>query len=385
MKHFLSFTKVVLVLFMLAGASLSVFSQQIEVGENEGQLEPGEKSCRGLGFIVNQRTNSIQLIDSKSNTLSPRYFQGSLGHSGLMDVAITSDGRTAIVSSFKNSRLYFFDISGGFNVAPGLIGWQYTHLFAEDLAITPDDKYVLVADGAGAKCISVIEIASHDYILHRYIPGDAQAIAIAADGETVIAADYNGGLIHTLLLDSEGMLTYQNTYRLLPFWPCNIAISPDGKTVIVVFGFRSVAGIFSIYAPGKLSYKGTIPLPANSGQSCIFSKDGSKAYYLTSNPYGKGTMVHILDVTGPGEVSASGTSIQVMPTRGPGHLLGVDTMALDPTGKYLYVTNNSTTKPQPTVTVLNLKSNKKVKQLWTGASIPLGIAFTCSTAKLEEE
>jgi DNA-binding beta-propeller fold protein YncE len=191
------FTKLTIIVSLLALIGLPALAQQSDVGEGEGQNEAFETSCRGMGVFANVDTNSIQFIDPATNTLSPRHLQGYLGKGALLDVVTTSDGRIAIVSSFTIGYLYFLDISGGFDAEPRVIGRQFNHFPPEDLAITPDDKYVLVTDGGHGSAISVIEIANHRYVLRREIPGDAQAIAISPDGQTVIVADFWGGAVHT--------------------------------------------------------------------------------------------------------------------------------------------------------------------------------------------
>jgi DNA-binding beta-propeller fold protein YncE len=157
---------------------------------------------------------------------------GELGstHGSLLDVAITHDGKTAIVSNFGDSRVFFIDISGGFNAAPTILGSSRTKILAEDLAITPDDKYVLVTDGAFANNIAVIDIAARQLISPNNLGWRyAQAVAITPDGQTVLTADYWNGYVHAFTLRSDGIIIHKKSIRVVPFWPINVAISPDGK------------------------------------------------------------------------------------------------------------------------------------------------------------
>ena len=120
----------------------------------------------GFGVFANSNTNNIQFIDG-SNTTGP-WLAGQLGSygGGLFDVVITPDGKTAIVSNFGDSKIFFIDISGGFNAAPVLLTPKGVRIgfFAEDMAITPDGKYVLVTDGGFSARVAVVDIAGR-YLL----------------------------------------------------------------------------------------------------------------------------------------------------------------------------------------------------------------------------
>jgi DNA-binding beta-propeller fold protein YncE len=330
-----------------------------------------------IGVFANLNTNCIQFIDPTTNNVSDHLFKGELGHygGGLLDVVITSNGKTAIVSNFGDSKIFFIDISGGFNAQPTLLGSTFVSLFAEDMAITPDDRYVLVTDGGLSSRIAVVDIASRTLVYIQNIGGsDAQAIAITPDGQLVLVADYLGGQIHSYTIDSNGYLSFKETQNVLPSWPVNLAISPDGKTVIVPSAFRSTAPVFLIDSQHNLVFKELISLPARGAQSCVFSSDGTKAYLLTNGNPGLGTQVHIMNVTSPGKVSASGTSIQVTPARGTGQFFGVDTIALDPSEHYLYVTNPTSFGVTVGISVIDLTINTEVEHI-KGIGIPTGITF----------
>jgi DNA-binding beta-propeller fold protein YncE len=336
-----------------------------------------------IGVFANLNTNCIQYIDPSTNTVSTQLLKGELGTygGGLLDVVITSDGKTAIVSNFGDGKIFFIDISGGFNAAPTLLGHTPLTFFAEDMVITPDDKYVLVTDGDFFFSIGVVDIATRTLVFVKdlgFLEAQGIAIAITPDGQLVLVADFWGGAIHSFTLDSNGILRYKETQIVLPFWPGNIAISPDGKTVIVVNAFRSVAPVFYIDSQNDLVFREYISLPAHAGHSCIFSSDGTRAYYQT-NSLEQGTQVHILNVTGPGQVSASGTSITIFPPRGSGGFFGVDTIALDPSENYLYLTNPTEFGGVSGIAVIDLTTNTQVSSL-KGTGIPVGIAFTTITS-----
>jgi len=331
-----------------------------------------------LGVTVNTNTGSIHLIDPITHAISEPFFKSELGTQGsaLLDVAITSDGTKAIVSNFSDSRIFIIDISKGFNSTPTLLGSIFTTMRAEDIAITPDDKYAMVTAGPSSRRIGVFDIANQELVnMKNIFPLQAQAIAVTPDGQLVIVAEYLDEAIHSFWLDSDGNLTHKETQRITPFNPVNIAISPDGKTLIAPAGFHSVLPVFSIDSQHNLCFKEYIPLPSRGSQSCVFSKDGTKAFLLINGNQSIGTIVSVLNITGPGQVSASGTTFLVEPTRGTGKYYGVDTIALDPSENYLYVTNPTSAGAVAGVSLLDLTTYTQVDFLKTKGS-PTGIAFT---------
>jgi len=330
-----------------------------------------------IGVVANSSTNTIQLINPEDNSISPPFEDDFRRYGGnLFDMVITSNGKTAIVSNFGASRIFFICLCGGFANPPTLLGSTPIGMFAEDMVITPDDRYVLVADGGSSSRVAVVEIATRQLKrLNNLGSRYAQAIDITPDGQTVLVADYSGMAVHAYTLDyTTGILTRKKTVRIRPFMPVNIAISPDGRTVIASIAGFSACVILYFDTAGELHYRGPIAMPSRNGQSCVFTKDGTKAYYL-SNSQNKGTLVHILNVTGPGLVSPSGTSIKIWPKRGTSQLFGVDTIAMDPGERYLYVTNPTVSGGIADVAIVDLETNTQVGYIPT-CGIPTGIAFT---------
>jgi DNA-binding beta-propeller fold protein YncE len=185
-----------------------------------------------IGVVANLDTSCIQFIDPVSMSISEIYLNHELGYAGgLLDVVITSDGKKAVVSNFGEAKIYFIDISGGFDVVPVMKGRGHVPMFAEDLALTPDDKYVLVTDGGLSSRICVFDMATHQLLLSYTMKAgrDAQSVAVTADGKHVIVADYLGSRIHSYDFDSENVTL---TYRQSRFIPYSNVTSGPVNTVI---------------------------------------------------------------------------------------------------------------------------------------------------------
>jgi DNA-binding beta-propeller fold protein YncE len=318
---------------------------------------------KAMGVFVNSNTNSIQFIDPSDNSTTPNYLGGLIGSygGGLFDVVITNDAKTAIVSNFGDSRIFFVDISKGLDCPPSALPTSVrVGMFAEDMVITPNGQYVLVADGGFNSYIVTVDINTRA-VQRNYLGSNryANSVDITPDGQTVVASDYFSGAVLAYTLDyTTGTLTHKKTVRITPFRPVNTAISPDGKTVIaVIAGYSNLVTLYFDDA-GELHYKESVAMPSRNGQSCVFNKAGDKAYYL-SNSQNKGTKVIVLNVAGT-TVSPSATSISIRPRRGTSQLFGVDTIALDPDENFLYVTNPTLSGGIAGVAVVDLETTTQV-------------------------
>jgi DNA-binding beta-propeller fold protein YncE len=260
------------------------------------------------------------------------------------------------------------------------------------------------------------------------------AIDIAPDGRTVIVADYFNGSIHVLLFDpATGTLSFQQTEWLwkygtdetaafpIQYRPVNVAISPDGRTVMGVNCQRSTypsdhdpdaifegssIPVFTIDRPGHIVRHPDVIMPFEVGgaQSLVYSTDGRRAYLhsiyydeepdpITDDIYWMYSEVQVLSITRPGRVRHTG-SLRLPTVRGTSQLFGVDCMAITPDGGFLYVTNPTISGASPVIDVINLRTMAHVKQIGTpqdypdpatenpddliypdGKVIPVGLAF----------
>ncbi len=328
-----------------------------------------------IGVFANSNTNSLQFINPITQAVSPSLLKGDLGSygGGLFDVVISPNGKTAVVSNFGDSKLFFIDISGGFAVAPTIIGEAYIPFFAEDLAISPDGKWVLVTDGGFSSRVAAVNIETGVLVNNNTKSQQAQAVTITADGKTVITADYWNQAVHSYAFDTTtGIITYKDTAYISGLRPVNVVVSPDGKTILVANAVGYTTAVITFWGDMKLHINGYFTLPTKTAQSVAFSKDGTKAYYLSSS-YLFGANIVQVNVTAPGVVTV-GATIPLSIPRGTSQLFGVDTLAIDPSGNYLYVTNPTLSGGVVEVTVIDLTTNTEVNQLH-GNGIPTGIAF----------
>ena len=156
--------------------------------------------------VVVNFTGTINIVDTATDIVYGPYLSGTLGScgGGVFDVAVTPDGKTALISNFGDAAVFFVDVSNP--LSPSVIISLTMPMFAEDIAISHDGKFALVTDGGFNRYVASIDIISRTLVYTadlgtRY----ANAVSIAPDG-TVILADYFSGEVHSMILEPSGVL-----------------------------------------------------------------------------------------------------------------------------------------------------------------------------------
>ncbi len=400
---------------LLAGGF--AFSTQKAAGTEE-EFAAAVRAVNNYGLVVRNQ-GALQVLNPAGNTLGAPLFDGQLGSEGggLFDVVISANGKRAAVSNFGDSKVFFIDLTNP--ASPQLVGVLRIPFFAEDLAITPDGKYLLCTDGGFSSRVAVIDFATQSVVTDFAMTGSryANAVEIAANGRTVFTADYFQGQIHVLVFDpATATLSYGPRFILdgahlpagvlLPpdFWkaqflmrPVNVSISPDGKTAVANDTGMDQIAVFRIDGPGNVTLTqitGTYDRKSQyqdvtnvSGQSFAFTPDGKKLYaYNNYNHAGIWSTfrseVLVYNVVGPGKLKPTYTVIPLTPLRGTSQLFGVDMMAVDPSGRFLYVANPTLSGGVMAISIIKVATDSFLRNIWlvndpppNYMGLPVGIAF----------
>jgi DNA-binding beta-propeller fold protein YncE len=375
-----------------------------------GKDSADKQSLNGLGGgsgmtgVIALLEGAIQIVNGTTLTATPAIMRGQLGDpsGGYLDVSITPNASLALISNFGDSRVYFLSLLNP--QAPVVLGSVSVDMFAEDIAITGDGKWALVTDGGLSSSVAVIDVTRRRLVQVLDLgSGDAQAVAVTPDGQTVLCADYLNARVHVLKMSpTTGGLTYMKGINLMPYWPINIAISTDGRTALVAsaYGYENDippppaskigiwppsganAAILRIDGPGQVYHTGYVqmPLEVTNGHAVAFSRKGTRAFYSTErflgyewdDDYGDyvpvyNNEIHVLSVTGPGHVVPTGTSVRLPLFTGAGSYFGVDSLAVDPVDGYLYVSNHTSFGVDPTVAIISLSTYRLVRMLDAGS------------------
>jgi DNA-binding beta-propeller fold protein YncE len=244
---------------------------------------------------------------------------------------------------------------------------------AEDIALSPDGRWALVTDGGDKDRIALIDVLNREVVQTLIGPRMAQAIAIAADGQTVLTADTDNDRVHVLQLSSEdGELTYTGQYLITGDVPINVAISPDGRTALVANFWDDTVTVLRIDGPADVVRIGEVGHLPGDQQSIAFSPDGSKVYVVSINP--DPDQLSVLDVNGPGNVTDSGVRIDLH-TRAWSGFYGIDCLAVSPDGSKAYVGNPTDWgNPIEEVTIVDLIEYRVMGRIRVGP-YPVGVAF----------
>lgn len=311
--------------------------------------------------LVAYAEGGMGVIDPATDVLYGPFLSGQLGSEGggRFDVAVTPDGKTALISNFGDSAVFFVNMTNP--IAPSLITSVTIPMFAEDIVISPDGQTALVTDGGFSPYVMVIDLPSRTLAYTVTLPSTyANAVDMAPNG-TVIVADYFQGTLATLYPDASGQLTVTGVYsyfmntdgtvaeiagpgggggtrapdlagldaphaignqgmagldrpgvRLTELHmsrPVNVSIAPDGQTVLsgdvspynepddpmIEAPLYDVA-VYRITAPGVISFTGVITGMSRASQSIAFSSDGRQAYLSGNGGITDGYQVNHMSV-----------------------------------------------------------------------------------------
>jgi DNA-binding beta-propeller fold protein YncE len=334
-----------------------------------------------MAVVVNGGTvGGISLIDPVTETTMGPFLSGLLGPaSSLLDCVVTPDGTTAIVSNFSAQRLFFIDVR---TLPPVLLGSVALSIPAEDLALTPNGRFVLVTDGGGSVGFFTPVVVSVD-VASRTVVGQftsfgffgAQSVAVARDNRTVVIADFDGGLIVPLRLLSNGSFDMEGGTGTISFnRPANVALAPDGRTGVVCnLSGRSVEIISINGAARTVSQAGSVGGLPGGQQGAVFTPDGTKVLVLSALP--GPDQLAILQVEASGAISDTGQRV-TLPSDATEAFLGVDVMAVTPEGTKAYIGNPGPGVVTQGVTVVDLTTTTPVVRGMIPMPTPVAIAFS---------
>src|SRR5258708_10876761 len=157
----------------------------------------------GIGLVADNATHSVGAFDPDTNTaLGSAVLPGTGQATG--DAAVTADGKLGFVTDFNN-RVWVVDLANPATpaVEPTAIAISNP---GEDIAITPDQKFLVVSDGAATSPLSVVDIASRAEIGTFFMGSDANSVDVSETG-SVLVTSVNSARLRRLTIDCAGTLT----------------------------------------------------------------------------------------------------------------------------------------------------------------------------------
>jgi hypothetical protein len=306
--------------------------------------------------VANRIERSISTIDVGTNppTVYGPFLAGQLGEmADVFDVALTPDGRYALVSNFytssppslPDSTLHRIDISNPRN--PILVGTiTLTNFNVLDIAIAPNGRFALISDGRGGSNtnkLAIIDLNSFTFTGYYTFPAGTTttAVTISPDSSTYIVCDRDNHRIWYGSLDPDtgDVLSATNSSTGALSYPINVNIAPDGETVLVATALTSIP-VYRITGIGTLVSSGSVLNVPQRQMSFAFSPDGQIAYFTAAGSSAPNThTLSWLNINSPGNVTLGGANVATLPMAGTDRLMGTDVLAVYPNGSHALIGN----------------------------------------------
>ena len=304
-------------------------------------------------FIVNLKTNSV------NHTLPS-------GGATPLGVSMTPDGHLGIVANFLSGSVTFIDLTAN---PPAVIETlDTTPLIAnpESIAVTPNGKFGIVADGGSETDVLVIDLQQRIIVSSLSgLPGN-QAAIVSRDGKLVLILSADTNEVSVLNLNSKGILTdtgQRVTLSGIARGPRSMAITPNGHIVLVT-DTNGVVTILSING-STVSNAGAVTNLDQLTSGVAITRDGKKAYISSVN-----TTLAVLSIDPGDKVTDTGRRIFV-PDGTPTTFFGVPGLAISPNGQRLFIVGHTSGR----VSLLDTATDTLLPETISVGDLPAGIAM----------
>lgn len=245
-------------------------------------------------LLVADYTNAaINLVDIATNQVYGPFLQGQIGTGQTLDIVIAADASFALISSFLTNRIYQIDLSDP--LAPVVSANYYLGFAAEDICLSLNDRYALVADGGNSTSLAVLDLQSRTTIQVLNIsPHCAQGIEISPHGRVLVNDRTNGQLHQYSLNENTGVLSYSGIS--IPIPQCmNTVIHPSGKYAVAC-DFAGSIKVLELGANNSLNILQSIE--CYGPQSAVYAADGSMVIIGTLGVEHDALLVYDVDESG---------------------------------------------------------------------------------------
>jgi DNA-binding beta-propeller fold protein YncE len=343
------------------------------------------------GVVANQG-GTIAIIDARNFVTYGPYLSDQLGTwpDRLGDVALTKNGQTALVGNIDNHRVYFVKTTPA--TAPTVLGSVQLSFSPSDIAIAPNQRFAVVAGPGQGNLLAVLDLRTRTLVNEFAFPGhDLQVAAVSGDSQTVITVDA-GSRVGVLRMNPvTGALEWMSEIDLSVIDPANVVTAPNGRLFIVTaFDVTTHAGaVLRVLGPGNVVLGSWVPKPSATVDeitAAVFRKDGLRCYLVANHPVAVPGLdpipqsVLTYSVAPDGTFAEDGVTVTLHDPAAPYPSLGFDHAAIDPTGRFLFVsTDTETAADGPNrVRVVDLVQGRQILALTPGlpgGGPPTGIAF----------
>ncbi|MBI4518976.1 MAG: hypothetical protein HY699_24560 [Deltaproteobacteria bacterium] len=277
-----------------------------------------------IGMVVHEVRGAITVFNADTNSARGTAAPPNISEGDVLDCAVSNDGSRGYVSDFSG-RIWIVDTATA-SVQPSPITVSTA---PEDLALTPDGRFLLACDGSGLSTnpLSVVDLTTGTEIGTFALGASCTAVDVCSDG-SVLVAEFDTGRVRRLRINGGGVIT--DTHDVLTITaPFNVACAPDAKSGVVM----GVNELRSFRLPGLAAVDQRV-LGANEGVTALIDDAGSSVFARSNN-------AGIIQKFGYTSASGALSAAALRADSAANALLyfGVDQMALHPFAPQLYVSD----------------------------------------------
>ncbi len=281
----------------------------------------------GVILVADNSTNSVTAINATNDTV-----RGSVSitpNGGVIGaVAVTADGTMGFVTNF-DSEVWVINLSGTVpQLASGTNPIPISNL-GEDIALTPDQKYLIVTDGGGSTLVSVVSVATRTQVSTFNTGSESTSVDVLSDG-SVLVGSTAGGTVRRLTLNAAGQLVDTGESLSDNEGPPSVYGRPGrAQAGVAVDYYGSDLRSFTIGT--TLQQVSVRSLSGGSGISAVISPSGNEVYARSSTNVEAFTFNSTTGVVGSTPLFTLSTS-----TVGTAYY-GINEIAISADGTLLYV------------------------------------------------
>ena len=288
-----------------------------------------DNGTSSLGLANDSNTGDALVFDPTTGTVlgSVNLPGGAFG----AQTSIISDGTLGFAVNFSNN-LFVLDLSNP--ASPTIASTIPISDSGEDLSVTPDGKYVIIA-GADSSTISVVSVASRTQVSTFNLGTGALSVDASVPGIVLVATDSS---VTELDIDGSGNLTAPGTTLNLAAEPNKIVVAPGGASGVVI----SRSGTLTSLTVPALTAVSSVTLEDFNGDSIAFNPTGTILYARSSTINGTGSTGEVQAYSfNPMTGAVSSSPLFSISVASTALYYGVNQLASSADGSTLYVPDDN--------------------------------------------
>jgi 6-phosphogluconolactonase len=246
----------------------------------------------------------------------------------------TEAAGTVYVANLGSGSVSAFSVASDGRLSP-VSGSPFSAAVPLGVAVTPDGKYLYVADFTISGGVSAFSIAANGVL--SAVAGSpfpagpgAWGVAIAPDGKHLYIANDSGNVSAYSITSNGSLTSVPGSPFAVGGAPTNLAITPNGQYLYVINQESNNLSAFSIAADGALSPVSGSPYPAGGNPRAVSLTPDGKYLYVADQ---SASEIAAFSIAADGAL----TVVPGSPFASSAGALGI---SVSPDGKHLYTSSS---------------------------------------------